>query len=94
MTDETGFVSEAVSSAVEKVFAAIGSKTYSRASEILSDHGVTFSTCYHHPEVLGLALREMFSNSYLLVVEKIRSELAGLEDPAGKIPPFLESLSG
>jgi hypothetical protein len=41
---------------------------------------MTFSDCYQYPDVLNFALKELFGDAYLVVVEKIKNELIGLED--------------
>jgi hypothetical protein len=45
---------------------------HSKIVDILGHYGMTFSDCYKRPDVLNFALKEVFGNSYLSTIEKIR----------------------
>ena len=64
--------------------------SHSKMVEILGNYNMTFSDCYKKPDVLNFALKQIFGNAYLSIVEKIRNELIiGLEEER-KINQFIE----
>lgn len=90
--DHEKLMADAVASVVEKVLMNIGMPVHYRVSKILTAHSLTFSDCYRHPGVLNYALKQLFDNSYD-VVEKIKTELVGLEDNDKSLVIFIQKLS-
>ena len=84
---------DAVASVVERVLMNISITVHHRVGEILHAHNLTFSDCYQNPAVLNLALKELFENEYIAVVEKIKAELVCLEDNSQRLATFIEKLS-
>lgn len=93
MVDSEKLIGDVVSSIVEKVLMNIGITTYTKVGEILADHNLTFSDCYEKPEILNFALKELFGNSYLVIVDKIKIELGELEDDNHGLAMFVQKIS-
>ncbi len=93
MDDKERLLGDVVASIVEKVLMKIGMKTHHGVSNILTAHSLTFSDCYQHPDILNFALKELFDNEYMTVVEKIKTELVGLADDDHKLAKFIQKLS-
>lgn len=89
--DNEQLLGDVVASIVEKVLMNTGLTTYNKVGEILTDHNLMFSDCYRNPDVLNFALKELFGDTYMVTVEKIKSELTGLEDD--KLAKFIQKLS-
>lgn len=89
--DNEQLIGDVVASIVEKVLMNIGLETCNKVSQILTDHNLTFSDCYQNPDVLNFALKEMFGNAYMVIVEKIRIELSSLDD--NRLVVFVQKLS-
>ena len=71
----------------------IGMIEYNKVSDILAAHSLTFSDCYQNPDVLKFALKKLFENEYIAVVEKIKTELSGLDDDNYGLALFIQKLS-
>ncbi|MDE1763646.1 MAG: hypothetical protein KGH88_05320 [Thaumarchaeota archaeon] len=91
--DDEQLLDDVVSSIVEKILMNIGMTTYVKVKEIMEAHNLKFSDCYRNPDVLNFALKELFGNAYLIVVEKIKSELGGLVDDDRRLSMFVQKLS-
>ena len=79
-------------SIIEKVLMEIGVTTHNKIAEMLADHNTTFSDCYQNPDVLNFALKELFGDTYLVTVEKIKNELTGLQEYKA-VNAFMEAIS-
>ncbi|GEM_PF-3045680 len=93
LADSEKLMSDVVASIIEKILMQIGLQTYTRVSEILADHSLTFSDCYRNPDVLNSALKYLFGDSYLVTVEKIKTAFIGLDDENQNLAIFLQRLS-
>lgn len=93
MRDSEKLLGDVIAVIVEKVLMEMGIVRYTRVGDILSDHNLTFSDCYQNPDVLNFALKEVFENGYLAVVEKIKTELGGLEDNSQNLAKFVQKIS-
>ena len=91
--DDEQVRADVVASIVEKVLMNMGLITYDKISEILESHNVKFSDCYQHPDVLNFALKELFEDAYLVVVEKIRTEFGTLVNDDHNLFVFMQKLS-
>ncbi len=92
MGDSDKLIANAVGVIIEKVLMEFGVSNHSKIAEILGAHHMTFSDCYKKPNVLNLALKEVFDGKYLDPVAKIKSELTGLEEDH-KIEKFIDLIS-
>lgn len=61
-------------------------------SRLYAKYGCYFSDCLEHPEYLNNVLTEIFGNSAAIIVNKIRQNLAEVEDQQ-PISNFIKSLS-
>ncbi|MGH2612788.1 MAG: hypothetical protein ACRDFB_07035 [Rhabdochlamydiaceae bacterium] len=91
--DKEQLLKDVVASIVEKVLMNTGLAVYTKVSDILEAHHLKFSDCYQNPDVLNFALKELFDDAYLTVVEKIKTELTGLEDDNQNLAMFIQKLS-
>ena len=65
-----------VSLAIEKVLLGIGRPVYEKAiNHLLKDYNCYLPECYEHPEYLNKVLKKIFGNSYIAIVDAIKSEL-------------------
>lgn len=92
MGDNEKLVANAVGVIIEKVLMEFGVSNHTKIAQILGDHNMTFSDCYRKPNVLNLALKQVFDDEYLHPVKKIKNELMGLEEDH-KIESFIELIS-
>lgn len=92
MVDAEKIMGDAIGSIVEKILMEMGLVTHDKIAEILVAHNLNFSGCYQNPDVLNYALKELYGQSYMVVVEKIKAELAGLEEEMG-VNRFTEAIS-
>ncbi len=69
---------------VEKVLLDISKPTFEKvANRLYKEYQCYIPDCYEHPEYLNKVLRSIFGNSYVTIVQSIKSELAEhLEDKA------------
>lgn len=81
-----------VASSIEKVLLGIDSKAYFIVSDILDAHEMTFADCYARPDVLNFALKHLYGDSYVVLVEKIKKELDDFYDQK-KVDCFIEVIS-
>ena len=91
--DDEHINADVVASIVEKILMNIGMTAYTKVSEILTEYNITFTDCYRKPDILNFAIKEVFDNEYLSVVEKIRTEFGKLEDENHNLAKFLQKLS-
>ena len=91
--DDEHINADVVASIVEKILMNIGMTAYAKVSEILTEYNITFTDCYRKPDILNFAIKEVFDNEYLSVVEKIRTEFGKLEDENHNLAKFLQKLS-
>ncbi|HEX5457357.1 MAG TPA: hypothetical protein VFX64_03115 [Candidatus Nitrosotalea sp.] len=92
MGDTEKLIANAVGVIIEKVLMEFGVSNHSKIADILGAHHMTFSDCYKKPDVLNLALKQVFGGKYLDPVAKMKSELTGLEEDH-KIEKFIDSIS-
>lgn len=92
MGDSEKLVANAVGVILEKVLMEFGVSNHTKIAQILGDHNMTFSDCYRKPNVLNLALKQVFDGEYLHHVQKIKTELMSLEEDH-KIESFIELIS-
>ena len=92
MGDNEKLVANAVGVIIEKVLMEFGVSNHTKIAQILGDHNMTFSDCYRKPNILNIALKQVFDDEYLHPVQKIRNELMGLEGDH-KIESFIELIS-
>jgi len=65
-----------VSLSVEKVLRSIGTPTYEKViAQLSTNYRCYLPDCYEHPEYLNKVLKKMFGDSYVTVVERIKTEL-------------------
>lgn len=69
---------------VEKVLLDISKPAFEKvANRLYKEYQCYIPDCYEHPEYLNKVLRSIFGNSYVTIVQSIKSELAEhLEDKA------------
>lgn len=82
-------MADVVSSIVEKILMDTGFQTYNMVAQILSENGITFADCFQKPDVLSLALRQVFNERFASIVEKISAEFDGLADDNHTLAAFL-----
>lgn len=92
MADTEKVIGDAVGSIIEKILMEIGLAAHDKVAEILVEYNMSFSNCYQNPDVLNFALKELYGDSYMVVVEKIKNELAGLDEYQG-IDKFIKAIS-
>ncbi len=92
MVNTDRLIGDVVGVIIEKVLMEISVTAHNRMAEILGDYNMTFSDCYKKPDVLNFALKEIFGNDYLSIVEKIKNELMGFDDDR-RINDFIELVS-
>jgi len=92
LTGNENLIGDVVGVIVEKVLMEIGVQSHAKVAEILGDHNMTFSDCYRNPDVLNFALKELYGDSYLVLVDKIRNELTGFENHE-KLDLFIQKIS-
>ncbi|MGI0088299.1 MAG: hypothetical protein ACREBI_10160 [Nitrosotalea sp.] len=90
--DNDELLGDVVASVVEKVLMNVGLATHAKVIDILDAFDLIFSDCYRNPDVLNFALKEVFDNDHLTVVEKIKIGLSGLEDYNPKLVAFIQKL--
>ncbi len=91
--DSEELLGDVIASVIEKVLMKIGVAAHAKVSDILEVHNLDFSHCYQNPDVLNLALKDVFGNDYRIVVETIRTELHGLSDDGKNIAKFIQKLN-
>lgn len=92
MLDTNESFEEKLASSIEKVLLGVDSKAYFMVSDILDAHNMTFADCHTRPDVLNFALRHLYGDSYVVLVEKIRKELDDFYDKK-KVDYFIEVIS-
>jgi len=92
LTGNENLIGDVVGVIVEKVLMEIGIQSHAKVAEILGAHNMMFSDCYRNPDVLNFALKELYGDSYLVLVEKIRNELTGFENHE-KLDLFIQKIS-
>lgn len=61
---------------IEKTLAEIGlSVLYSVQDRLLKEYNCKFSDCLDHPDYLNKILRDIFGNSYYVIVDSIQQNL-------------------
>lgn len=81
-----------VGDAVEKTLLGIGKQAHQITFDILEAHDMTFRDCYSRPEVLKFALKHLYGDSYLVLVEKIRNKMDDFDDKK-KVEHFFKIMS-
>lgn len=81
-----------VAVAVEKTLSNIGTQAYQITCDILEAHDMTFRDCYSRPDVLNFALKNLYGNSYMVLVNEIRKKMEDFQDKK-KVLQFIEIIS-
>ena len=82
---------DTVAIVIEKVLLQVGKQAYETVHAVLEAHNMTFRDCYSRPDVLNFALKELYGDSYMVLVNKIKEELHDIQDQ--KIVKFVELIS-
>lgn len=81
-----------VAAAVEKTLLDIGTQAHQITSDILEAHDMNFRDCYSRPDVLNFALKNLYGDSYMVLVDEIRKKMEDFQDQK-KVLQFIEAIS-
>ena len=92
MTRNEKMFKDLVAVAVEKTLLDIGTQAHQITSDILEAHDMTFRDCYSRPDVLNFALKNLYGDSYMVLVNEIRKKMEDFQDQK-KVLQFIETIS-
>lgn len=79
---------------IERELLKIGKMALDQVTSSLYDeHRCYLGDCYEHPEYLAEVVKRLFGNSYTVIVESIKKELADFTEH-NQIERFLKIISG
>ena len=81
-----------MAASVEKTLLDIGIPAHQKVCDILEAHDMTFRDCISRPDVLNFALKDLYGNSYVVLVEAIRKKMADFQDEK-KVLQFIEAIT-
>ena len=88
-TDES--FKDLVAYAVEKTLLDIGNQAHQIARDVLEAHDMTFRDCGSRPDVLNFALKDLYGNSYVVLVDMIQKKMLNYQDQK-KVSQFIEAI--